>query len=98
MSITYSTDYVDFSYYFYDYGNDGQHTGEQEIEDEIDLASVFDREITNALKEKRKFVMTDLFGYVLFHAENGKIIFPKPKHLKVESGKWIDYDGQLGIR
>lgn len=98
MSITYSTDYVDFPYYFYDHGSDGQHTGEQEIEDEIDLASVFDREIANALKEKRKFVMTDMFGYFIFHANNGTIIFPKPKHLKVESGKWIDFDGKFESR
>lgn len=101
MSITYSTDYVDFPYYlydFYDYEGSRHHTGEQDIEDEIDLASVFEQEIANALKEKRKLVMTDMFGYVIFHADKGAILFPKPRHLKGESGKWINHDGDLEIR
>lgn len=86
---TYTTRYSGFPYYCYDYTAAGEHTGEQSIDDAVELMLVFEELIPKAMRSKRKFVIINSLGECLFLAEEGKVIFPTRKNLKVRNGKWI---------
>jgi hypothetical protein len=77
-------EYIDFPYYLFDFNQDGvSHTGEQEISDEVELEAVFDHIIKYAMEQRRKCIIRDMWNNCLFLTENGQIVFPTRKQVKM---------------
>ena len=80
---TYSLPFSDFPYFLYDFETNGKHTGEQEINDEVELRVVFDDIIPTTLKAERKLIIKDQWGQCIFHIEDGLLIFPDRETFKM---------------
>lgn len=93
MSTRYTMEYVEFPYFLFDYKTDSllEHTGEQEIRDEVELRAVFEVVIEKAMFQQRKLVILDMWNNVLFHAEHGVLIFPTRAHAKTMKEAHFEY-------
>jgi hypothetical protein len=63
------------TYYAYQYGDDGFHSGKIEIKPD-DLLNYFNTVVSPAKELGKKIIITDEMDYSVFHMEDGKIIFP----------------------
>lgn len=92
MTTRYTMEYVEFPYFLFDYKEgDQDHTGEQEIRDEVELRAVFEVVIEKAMFQKRKVVILDMWNNVLFRAEKGALVFPTRAHAKVMLDAGMEY-------
>lgn len=71
-----ATECEEFPCFLYIYDANGFHNGKVVIETEAELLEAFKGPIKKAMNEKRQVRIADLLDSLMFHAEDGKIIFP----------------------
>lgn len=69
----------EFPLFLYIYDLDGMHGGPLDIPTELGLEILMHTAIKPAVKEGREVVITDCLDYCVFHAKDGKVIFPEPR-------------------
>jgi hypothetical protein len=67
-----------FPLYGYVYNGSGCYHGPELIQDQEALERFRRREVMPALAEKREIRITDILDCLVFHAKNGRILFPRP--------------------
>lgn len=65
----------DWPLLLYIYDNDGFHNGSECIQNVAELDSARER-IVDAIAAKREVIITDMMDLTVFHAKDGKLIYP----------------------
>ena len=60
------------------YNGNGRYHGPELIQDEEALERFQRREVIPALAEKREIRITDILDFLVFHAKDGRVLFPRP--------------------
>jgi len=68
----------DFPLYGYVYNERGRYHGPMTIQNREELDLFRSREVMLALAEKREIRITDILDCLVFHAKDGRVLFPRP--------------------
>lgn len=66
-----------YPFYAYVYNPNGMHNGAVDIQNDVALKLMFDTTIKAAVAEGREVVVADCEDICVFHAKDGRVIFPE---------------------